>query len=179
MIRFRKNQEIDLPILVIPLDRLPETCADCPCARIVSDVEEGWVDYCTAEFRELMPSYALPEWCPAYPGVIETDQSFFNQDNLQKFKEGTNSRKSKKENGMEEKENPQKSTIKSILTIARIFCQQSLVVCGCAYLADLWFKVHIEPGVVGAICLAVVCAQVMYGLGAVSGNSNGNDSAKN
>lgn len=127
MIRFKKTQKINLPILVIPLDRLPETCADCPCARIVSDVEEGGVDYCTAEFRELMPSCKIPEWCPAYPGVIETDQSFFNQDNLQKFNEGTNGRKSK--------------------------------------------KVHVEPGAVGAICLAVICAQIMYVLGAVSGET--------
>lgn len=177
MIRFRKTQEIDLPILVIPLDRLPETCADCPCARIVSDVEEGGVDYCTAEFRELMPNHELPEWCPAYPGVIETDQSFFNQDNLQKFNEGTNSRKSKKENEMEEKENPQKSTVKSILTIAHIFCQQSLVICGCAYLADLWFNVHVKPYAVGAICLVAIGAQVMYGLGAVSGDRSKNDQA--
>lgn len=129
MIRFRKTQKINLPILVIPLDRLPETCADCPCARIVSDVEEGGVDYCTAEFRELMPSCKIPEWCPAYPGVIETDQSFFNQDNLQKFNEGTNGRKSKKENAI---------------------------------------------GAFGAICLAVICAQIMYGLGAVSGDSSKN-----
>lgn len=175
MIRFRKTQEIDLPILVIPLNRLPETCSECPCARIVSDVEEGGVDYCTAEFRELMPGYELPEWCPAYPGVIETDQSFFNQDNLQKFNEGTNSRKSKKENKMEEKENPQKSTVKSILTIAHIFCQQSLVICGSAYLADLWFKVHVKPYAVGAICLVAIGAQIMYGLGAVSGDRSKND----
>lgn len=179
MIRFRKTQEIDLPILVIPLDRLPETCSECPCARIVSDVEEGGLDYCTAEFRELMPNHELPEWCPAYPGVIETDQSFFNQDNLQKFNEGTNGRKRKKENKMEEKGNPQKSTVKSILTIAHIFCQQSLVICGCAYLADLWFNVHVKPYAVGAVCLVAIGAQIMYGLGAVSGNSNGNDSAKN
>lgn len=175
MIRFRKTQEIDLPILVIPLDRLPETCADCPCARIVSDVEEGGVDYCTAEFRELMPSCKIPEWCPAYPGVIETDQSFFNQDNLQKFNEGTNGRKRKKENDMEEKGNPQKSTVKSILTIAHIFCQQSLVICGCAYLADLWFKVHVKPYAVGAICLVAIGAQIMYGLGAVSGDRKENN----
>lgn len=175
MIRFRKTQEIDLPILVIPLDRLPETCADCPCARIVSDVEEGGVDYCTAEFRELMPSCKIPEWCPAYPGVIETDQSFFNQDNLQKFNEGTNGRKRKKENDMEEKGNPQKSTVKSILTITHIFCQQSLVICGCAYLADLWFKVHVKPYAVGAICLVAIGAQIMYGLGAVSGDRKENN----
>lgn len=175
MIRFRKTQEIDLPILVIPLDRLPETCADCPCARIVSDVEEGGVDYCTAEFRELMPSCKIPEWCPAYPGVIETDQSFFNQDNLQKFNEGTNGRKSKKENEMEEKENPQKSTVKSILTIVHLFCQEALIICGCAYLADLWFKVHVKPYAVGAICLVAIGAQIMYGLGAVSGDSSKNN----
>ena len=183
MIRFRKTQEIDLPILVIPLDRLPETCADCPCARIVSDVEEGGVDYCTAEFRELMPSCKIPEWCPAYPGVIETDQSFFNQDNLQKFNEGTNGRKSKKENAMKDEESKKThatmSIPRAILIIVHLFCQQALIICGCAYLADLWFKVHVEPGAVGAICLAVICAQIMYGLGAVSGDSNGNDSAKN
>ena len=68
MIRFRKTQEIDLPILVIPLDRLPETCADCPCARIVSDVEEGGVDYCTAEFREgMVPCIS---WCHRDRSVI-------------------------------------------------------------------------------------------------------------
>ena len=179
MIRFRKTQEIDLPILVIPLDRLPETCADCPCARIVSDVEESGVDYCTAEFRELMPSYELPEWCPAYPGVIETDQSFFNQDNLQKFNEGTNGRHSKKENKMKDDESKKthatKSIARSILTITHIFCQQSLVICGCAYLADLWFNVHVKPYAVGAICLVAIGAQIMYGLGAVSGDRSEND----
>ena len=175
MIRFKKNQEIDLPILVIPLESLPETCAECPCARIVSDVEEGGLDYCTAEFRELTPNYELPEWCPAYPGVIETDRSFFDQDNLQQFKEGKSSRKRKKENGMEENENKQKSPIKSILTITHIFCQQSLVICGCAYLADLWFNVHVKPYAVGAICLVAIGAQIMYGLGAVSGDRSKND----
>ena len=175
MIRFKKNQEIDLPILVIPLESLPETCAECPCARIVSDVEEGGLDYCTAEFRELTPNYELPEWCPAYPGVIETDRSFFDQDNLQQFKEGKSSRKRKKENGMEENENKQKSPIKSILTITHIFCQQSLVICGCAYLVDLWFNVHVKPYAVGAICLVAIGAQIMYGLGAVSGDRSEND----